>query len=77
MRDNSNDASTAEISLLAVCINSLVHIDFAVAPVDSSAQFHLSNIPDFTHRVGVPMEMSLLLYQKVIQRTPLLKKFFP
>jgi hypothetical protein len=39
MRDNSNDAPTAEISLLTVCINSLVHVDFAVAPVDSPAQF--------------------------------------
>ena len=34
MRDNSNDAPTGEISLLTDCINSLVHVDFAVAPVD-------------------------------------------
>jgi hypothetical protein len=49
MRDNSNDASTAEISLLTVCINSLVHIDFAVAPVDSSAQFTKSLNKSLNH----------------------------
>ena len=52
MRDYSNDASTAEISRLTVCINSLVHIDFAVAPVDSSAEFTKSLNKSTTAPVG-------------------------
>jgi hypothetical protein len=40
------------VSLLTVCINSLVHIDFAVAPVDSSAQFTKSLNKSTTAPVG-------------------------
>jgi hypothetical protein len=49
MCDNSNDASTAEMSLLTVCINSLVHIECAVAP---GAQFAKSLNKATTAPVG-------------------------
>jgi hypothetical protein len=43
---------TERFPLLTVCINCLVHIDFAVAPVNSSAEFTKSLSKSTTAPVG-------------------------